>query len=188
MSCAGTQAVYATIANSGSNQINSVTVNWSIGGVLQTPVSYSSTLDTVGGSGLSNAQVQLGTSNFATNSSTEIKVWTSNPNATADISNANDTAVTTFSPALSGTLTINDAQATGGTNFASFNDAITALNAKGICGPVVLNVMNGPYSEQVTIGYIQGVSTTNTVTINGNGVLLADSGNVGSNAATLLLD
>jgi gliding motility-associated-like protein len=69
-----------------------------------------------------------------------------------------------------GTYTINSTQVTGGTNFQSFNDAYYALRC-GIDGPVIFNVVTGtgPYNEQVIMGQVQGTSTTNTVTWNGNG-------------------
>ncbi|HEY1201217.1 MAG TPA: right-handed parallel beta-helix repeat-containing protein, partial [Niastella sp.] len=72
------------------------------------------------------------------------------------------------------TYTINSAQATGGTNFQTFNDALNAIRC-GIRGPVVFNVVdNGtPYREQLNITSINGTSTTNTVTFKGNGAALA---------------
>jgi trimeric autotransporter adhesin len=69
-----------------------------------------------------------------------------------------------------GNYTINKAQPTGGTNFASFSDAYYALRC-GISGPIVFNVVpgSGPYVEQLIMDPIQGSSATNTVTWNGNG-------------------
>lgn len=68
----------------------------------------------------------------------------------------------------SGTYTINANQATSGTNFNSFNDAITAMSC-GIAGPVVFNVDSNTYTGKITINNIPGLSATNTVTFNGNG-------------------
>lgn len=186
--CPGTEAIYATIGNAGTNRINSVTVNWSFDGVLQTPISYNSVLDTAGGTLPNSAQILLGSKTFVANSSYEIKVWTSNPNSVADTSNLNDTAVSVVTPALSGVYTINDLVATGGSNFNSFTEAISTISASGLCGPVVFNVANGPYNEQITISNVSGSSSVNTITINGNGATLVDSGNVGSNNAVILLD
>jgi hypothetical protein len=60
---------------------------------------------------------------------------------------------------LSGPYTI------GGTNpsFTTFTDAVNNLNAQGVSGPVVFNVRDGLYSEQVTITQFSGSSATNTV-------------------------
>ncbi|OQP68426.1 gliding motility-associated C-terminal domain-containing protein [Niastella populi] len=81
----------------------------------------------------------------------------------------------TVTPSLPGaTYTINSAQATGGTNFQTFTDALYAIRC-GIRGPVVFNVVdNGtPYREQLIIPKINGTSATNTVTFKGNGATIA---------------
>ncbi len=186
--CPGTEPIYATIGNAGTNRISSVTVNWSFNGVLQTPISHTSMLDTVGGSGSVTAQIMLGTKTFAANTLYDIKVWTSSPNSVADTSNLNDTANAAVTAALSGIYTINDALPTSGTNFNSFTAAFNTFAGSGLCGPVVLNVFGGPYNEQVHITNVNGSSATNTITVNGNGAMLVDSGNTGSNYAALLLD
>jgi parallel beta-helix repeat protein len=72
---------------------------------------------------------------------------------------------------LSGSYTINSAVPTGGTNYQTFTAAVAALVAGGVSGPVVFDVAvgSGPYTEYISIGAIGGVSSTNTVTFNGNG-------------------
>ncbi|MFN4298301.1 MAG: hypothetical protein ACK4EX_01085 [Thermaurantimonas sp.] len=52
--CPGIRNVRATIANYGNNVINNVTVNWSVNGMLQTPVTVNTPIDTLGGSGASS--------------------------------------------------------------------------------------------------------------------------------------
>ncbi|MDH7515645.1 MAG: right-handed parallel beta-helix repeat-containing protein [Bacteroidota bacterium] len=76
--------------------------------------------------------------------------------------------------AMSGVYTINSALPTGGTNFQSFNAAITSLTTYGICGGVTLNVVpgSGPYTEHLSIPPITGASPTDTVLFNGNGEIL----------------
>ena len=59
---------------------------------------------------------------------------------------------------LSGTFTIGS----GGT-YASFTDAVSALNSQGVSGSVVFNVLTGVYDEQFEIGTINGVSGSNRV-------------------------
>ena len=61
---------------------------------------------------------------------------------------------------LSGTKTINPS----GGNYSSFTNAISDLVSQGINGPVVFNVANGTYNEQVTIPEISGSSAVNTIT------------------------
>ncbi len=96
----------------------------------------------------------------------------------------------TVTPAFpGGTYTINSLLPTGGTNFNSFQAAINAITLCGISGPIVFNVTagSGPYNEQVTIPQINGASSTNTITINGNGAsLIYSSANTNLREAILL--
>jgi hypothetical protein len=89
--CPGAFDVYATIQNNGKNEVTSVDVNWTVDGLLQSPLSFTGSIDTIGGSGSSTAQVLLGNFNFSTNNLYDVKVWTSNPNGVPDTINANDT-------------------------------------------------------------------------------------------------
>lgn len=61
---------------------------------------------------------------------------------------------------MSGTYTI------GGTtpDYATINSAVAALQTNGVCGPVVMNIRNGNYTEQLQISGISGTSSVNTVT------------------------
>ncbi|MEQ8360470.1 MAG: T9SS type A sorting domain-containing protein [Cytophagales bacterium] len=91
--CPGLFDIYATIRNFGINQIDSAIINWSIDGVLQTPVNYVGFLDTTGGTGSNTASVLLGTNNFASNNPYTISAWTSMPNGVLDTITQNDTIV-----------------------------------------------------------------------------------------------
>jgi hypothetical protein len=85
---------------------------------------------------------------------------------------------------LSGTYTINIAQATGGTNYQTFPAAMSALGSQGVNGPCTFNVIEGTYTGQVSMpSSISGTSTTNTVTFQGdasntNNPVLSNSGYV----------
>lgn len=161
--CAGVQNIKVTIKNFGLNSINPVTVKWSLNGVLQTPIVYTSTLDTVGKVN-NTAQITLGSYNFP--SATLIKAWTSNPNNVTDTVAVNDTAMATKASSLSGSYTI-DPSGSGSTNFVSFSAAASALNLAGVCGPVVITVAPGTYNEKVTLTNIAGTSAVNTITFDG---------------------
>ena len=62
---------------------------------------------------------------------------------------------------LSGTYTI------GGISpdYITINDAVDDLTLSGVSGPVVFNIRDGVYNEQVQFTTITGVSATNTVTV-----------------------
>ena len=80
-----------------------------------------------------------------------------------------------------GTYTINNAVATGGTNFQTFAAAIAAISC-GTTSSVVFNVSPGIYNEQVDIPAIFSTSATNTITFNGNGATVTDTINVSTSA------
>lgn len=90
---------------------------------------------------------------------------------------------------LSGSYTINNALPTSGTNFNSFTDAINSIKC-GINGPVTFNVVKNvnPYSEHFTIPQITGTSSTNTLTINGNGATLLYTSNDNTNKTAIILN
>ncbi|MDL5048498.1 DUF5011 domain-containing protein [Oscillatoria amoena NRMC-F 0135] len=159
--CATATDVKATVKNFGINQVDTFTVNWSINGTLQTPVTFYQLLDTVLGSGSVTQQVTLG--NFAVTPGTlyTIKAWTSLPNNLTDADKTNDSTQKLYKSALAaGTYTI------GGTSpdFATVSDAVNELNTYGICGPVVFDIRNGTYTEKLVFNEIPGASATNTIT------------------------
>lgn len=154
--CPGSNPVSATIRNFGLTAITSVTVNWSVNGVPQTPYSYSGSL----AAGLT-ATIPLGSYTFLTGTSYTIVVSTSMPNGVVDPNTSNDGVTRSgIEPAISGTFTI------GGTSpdFATFAAARDALVARGVCGPVTFNVRSGSYNEQMSFPAILGASTANTIT------------------------
>ncbi|GCD78704.1 hypothetical protein JCM31826_21860 [Thermaurantimonas aggregans] len=169
--CPGTHPVWVSVRNYGTNQIDSVTVNWSVNGVVQPPVFVNQLIDTVNGLGPNQVSVNLGTFNFLSGQFYEIKAWTSMPNGVPDTINRNDTTQRIVTPGMTGTVTVNAGLPTGSGNYQTFSELATALNIGGVCGPLVVNVApsSGPYLEKVHFGNILGTSTTNTITINGNG-------------------
>lgn len=169
--CAGPAVqkdIEVRVANGGANQINTVTVNWEVDGLQQTPFVFSSLIDTAGG--VADTMLNIGSVLFNTSAGKTIRVWTSMPNNLTDTTNTDDTLTFVVRPQMSGTYTIN----TSGADFSSLDEAVTALQG-GICGPVVLNYTgsNLTFNEQVEIPLIPGVSTTNNIVINGNGNTIA---------------
>ncbi|MDX5512011.1 MAG: right-handed parallel beta-helix repeat-containing protein [Hymenobacteraceae bacterium] len=161
----GQQPVQATIRSFGTDTLRSATIGWSVNGTMGTPYSWTGQL----GTGDSSSVITLGNFNF-TSGSHLVKVWTKNPNGGTDINMLNDTMEVSIisCTAASGVYTINAAQPTAGTNFASFSDAADRLATCGISGNVTLNVApnSGPYYEQVEFLNIPG-SNNFTVTVNG---------------------
>lgn len=109
----------------------------------------------------------------------------------------NGGTVTTSTPILvttpssiSGTFTINNTLPASNTNFISFTEALNYLGCGGIGGPVVLNVTagSGPYNERIIIPQINGLTSTNTLTINGSNTTLNYSTGDANNRAAIHLN
>ena len=169
--CHGSQSVYTTIENHGKNLVTSAQVNWSINGVLQTPVNFSGVLDTLHGLNSNLATVYLGNYNFTSESLDEVKVWTSLPNGVVDSSNNNDTLKRIVTTQLNGgNYTINANAASTSTNCRSFNELFDRIERYGICSTIIVDVEpgSGPYYELATLNDFEGNSTKRIV-INGNG-------------------
>ena len=156
------QDVKATIFNDGTNTINTVTVNWAVNGVAQTPLAYATPL-TIG----SSAQVTLG--NYSFNAFDNLEVWTSMPNGMTDGNTANDSTSIVLATGLVGTFTIDSLLPASGTNFQSFSDAVLAMTNAGFCGPVTFNVAAGTWNENIVLPDM-GNDMTQTVTFNGAGM------------------
>lgn len=153
---AGMQDLRIKVRNNGSNVITTFVVEYELNGA--SPVSYmwSGTLLPCGTTEVIFPSITLATQN-------NLKVFTSLPNGFPDLNVLNDTFRTEMSEALNGTYIIGAAPA----DFATFNEAVEALVARGISGPVVMRAKSGVYTEQVELsGKINGISAANTITFN----------------------
>ena len=161
--CAGLNDIYISVRNYGIAPLNSVVINWSVNGMVQTSTSYSTTIP-VGDA----ATVNIGSFSFVNGVLYDLVFWTSSPNGSADQNTANDTLVIAgLQTSMSGTYTIGGP----GADYTNFEDAILDLQTLGVCAHVIFNVdpANGPYTGGFEIGVIPGTSATNTITFNGNG-------------------
>ena len=71
---------------------------------------------------------------------------------------------------LNGTYTVHDDSPTAGTNFNNVKDLTDTLTAAGVSGPVIINIVPDTfaYEGQFKLSGISGLSSINTLTINGN--------------------
>lgn len=171
--CAGNNAISATVRNLGSNLVNSLTLNWSIDNVTQTPVAITQLLDTIGGLGSIEALLPLGNINMLSKGSYDIKIWSSLPNGNTDGNPSNDTIYSTIYTAMSGSYTINPS-GSGLNNFTSVKGATKALSQNGVCGQVVFDISPGLYTENIFLEEINGSSAANTITFNGGDTSLVE--------------
>jgi len=79
-------------------------------------------------------------------------------------------SVGTVSAQLSGSYTIDPASAASSSNYTSLASFVTALNANGVSGAVTATVKGSEtVTNNVVFKNISGVSSTNTITIDGGG-------------------
>ncbi len=158
---AGIQNISAVVYNYGAATLTSATINWDVNAVLQTPFAWTGSLATY----TAAAPATIGTYNFLTGNTYTVRIWTSNPNGSADQQTANDTLTLTLCVGLNGVYTIGGV----GADYATINAAVSALVCGGASGPVTFNLTQGagPFNEQVIIPAIPGASAIRTIRING---------------------
>jgi parallel beta-helix repeat protein len=93
------------------------------------------------------------------------------------------------SQSMSGTYSIGSASS----DFSSFSQALDSLTVNGVSGPVILNVKNGTYNENISIGSINGASATNTITFqslsaDSTTVIITNTASASSNNYTIRLN
>jgi subtilisin-like proprotein convertase family protein len=157
--CTASYPVQMSVSNAGSNTLNSVSLNWSLNGTLQPSVLYNTPISVCNNPNDIDT-VALGNINLVSGNSYVLKSWTSLPNGVSDPNASNDTLTTTIQTGLSGIYTIGGISP----NFLTFGEAAAALDTLGVCGPVIFNVRNGTYAEQISLNNITGATSTNTIT------------------------
>ncbi|HER09596.1 MAG TPA: hypothetical protein ENO20_11880, partial [Bacteroides sp.] len=153
---AGTHPIRVTLANFGANTLVATSIHWTVNGVEQTPYAWSGSLS----SGTRESGITIGDYAFVSGKKTVFKIWQTGPNGEDDGYAQNDTTIKILYTALCGTYTV------GGSNpdFENFEEVATALNNAGITCPVIFEVRDGVYDEQIKLYEISGVSQVNTVT------------------------
>jgi hypothetical protein len=160
---AGLKTVIVSVANnSTTGNITSVNLSYTDGGAVQTQNFTGLSIAPGASQNLSFTTQYNLTSNVA------LTAYLNSVNGGTDLSQVNDTTSYTFCFALNGAYTINPGNPTGGANFNTFADAVSALTCGGVSGPVVFNVEPAVYPEQVVIPAIDGTSSTNTIKFRGN--------------------
>ncbi len=166
--CAAMLDVEFELTNSGSSTLDSVTIDWEVNSVPQTPVQLSG-LGLVSGA---SVIVTLGAVSVTDNTLYTFTAASSNPNGSPDSNPSNDSfTFTGWRKGFIGAYTINNNAAASATNYTSFQSISNDLSAYGACGPVTIDVdaASNTYTEQAVFNPIPGTDNNNTVAINGNG-------------------
>ena len=151
---AGTSCARVILRNYGSTTLTSVKIDWKLNGVAKSQVTWTGSL----AKGKDTA-VCLGNITFKRDTLYQFQAWTSAPNSGTDSIAYNDTTNDNIYPLMSGVYTI------GGTtpDFATFTEAVAAVELAGIKDSVLFKVRNGTYTEQIEINQIYGAMAKNSV-------------------------
>lgn len=159
--CPGTYDLKVLIKNNGNNAIDTVKINWTLDGVPQTQINFTTSLPSALSAPLNQAVVNLGPITFNSTAYRTVKVWTSLPNGVNDTYHADDTTTKVLHSSLSGVYTIGGAAP----NYTTLNAAAADLRDFGVCGPVTFNIRNGTYTnQQANLSNVNGASAINRIT------------------------
>lgn len=190
--CAGLSSVDVNLSNNGTQQLDSVIVNWSIDGVVQTPIHYKTKIDTIGSVAGNTASIFLTNYSLVSGVAVDFEVWLTQPNGlvSGDAFPSNDSLMVTTGGALAGSYTLNSLMAPSVTNFISFNDFTNAVSLFGFCGNVTLDVVlgSGPYAESVSFNAVNGINITDTLFVNGNSEELTYASTLTDDRTTLSIE
>lgn len=159
----GSYDIKVLIKNFGNNTVSSADIYYSVNGTPQ-KTSWTGTLqpcDSLVYTFTGSKQY-----NFSAVGVLKFTAYTALPNGNKDSHADNDTAVSYFSPALSGSYTINNTSK-GAADFNNFTEAANTLNIAGVSGSVTFNVVSSTYRERFILASIPGVSSSNNVVFQG---------------------
>lgn len=152
--CDFTDTVKVALKNHGTDTLKSAIIDWFWNDTAQAQKKWTgliapNTIDTI----------YLGNASYVNGD--VLTALTSLPNGVVEIQTGkgNDTTTITLSKGLKGTYSIG----TKG-DYLNFTAAVTALNTFGVCGPVVFEVEDGIYTEQIILTEVKGMNAINTVT------------------------
>jgi hypothetical protein len=154
--CSFSDSVRVSLKNFGTSALTSATIYLSLNGGVPTTFPWTGSI-----ASFASQTVNLGL--FALTPGMNLLAYTQLPNGVVESPSGswNDSSViANLSAGLSGTKTI------GGTapDYATIAAAITDLATFGVCGPVIFDIRDGVYTEQMNLPSLPSMSAANTVT------------------------
>lgn len=160
--CYGPQDIKFSIRNVGTVNLSRISIGWALkanSGSFVFKGSKSFNLNLPVGK---DTLLIVDTVSFSADTTYQYRAWCYSPNNGTDNVNSNDTSRNfTARVGLSGTYTVGGLSS----DFFSIKTAFEALNQKGVCGPVVLNVAPGQYGGPLKLTTVLGTSSTNTILV-----------------------
>ncbi|MCJ8288442.1 MAG: T9SS type A sorting domain-containing protein [Crocinitomicaceae bacterium] len=157
--CGPIDSILVVLGNVGTTPLTSSTITLTVDGVPVNSINWSGTLlygesDTI----------NVGAYPFLDITTYDISIYSSNPNGGIDQEPWSDTiSILDFQIGLSGLYTLGGATP----DFNTFKELETTLMTAGVCGPVTVNVRDGSYYDYFHLKEVEGLSGSNTLTIQG---------------------
>lgn len=148
--------IQVELKNFGTDALTAVDLHWSINGVEQTVYNWTGNL-------VQDATEVVTIGNYTfTSGEVELIVWLVKD---CDTEPSNDTVQANFSSCIGNsnavtTITIGQ-DATD--DYATISALLNNLTSSGVCGPIIVNLKQGTYNEQLTLPGIAGLSETNFI-------------------------
>jgi hypothetical protein len=148
--------IQVEVKNFGTDVLTAVDLHWSINGVEQTVYNWTGNL-------VQDATEVVTIGNYTfTSGEVELIVWLVKD---CDTESSNDTVQANFSSCIGNsnavtTITIGQ-DATD--DYATISALLNNLTSSGVCGPIIVNLKQGTYNEQLTLPGIAGLSETNFI-------------------------
>ena len=152
--CNNSDSVVIELINYGSDTLTSVIIDWTLNGLAQKALQWRGSLPF-----RAKETVYLGSVSYGNNDI--IIANTRLPNGVIEqgAGRLNDSSSIIIKDGLSGTYSIGSSG-----DFSSFTSAIHLLDSVGVCGPIVFEVEDGFYREQIILSEVLGMNSDNTVT------------------------
>ncbi len=157
---AGTaQPLKAILKNYGANNLTSVKIAYMLDDIVKDTFIWNGNL------ALSQTDtVNLGFL-FPSGGIHKAKAFTFSPNNQNDIYSYNDSSFMSFKTIFNGSVLIGYSNPNQNYDFPNLSSAIQSMHDCGVCGPVVLNLDSGVYTDKVYLSNIIGIDSINTLTI-----------------------
>ena len=153
--CNFNDSVSVKLNNFGTDTLTSVNINWQWNVAVQPVLAWTGSIPPGGCDTIYLGSVMYGVGD-------DLIAWTDMPNGIAELPTGagnDNSSLIGLQTGLSGIKTIG---ATG--DYLDFATAISDLNTFGVCGPVIFDIQDGVYNEQLILGSVIGMDATNTVT------------------------
>lgn len=154
--CGTLKEVSVNLVNTGTENLTSSIINWTINDSLVSPVLWSGDLEPE-----DTAIVYLGEYDLGIQNAAFVTSWSEMPNGVEDPFTIFDTAHFVLKKRYAGHYTAYGEEP----DFPDLQSAIDSLAFYGICDSIFLNIRSGAYSTNITIPYIEGASDSSWITI-----------------------